>query len=146
MGSLPSTRPNFLVIVADDLSFSDCGCYSSEISTPNIDRLASEDRGIRFTEFHVAAACQINSRDYQELTCSQGMSGKRHLGLKPEHHPKKRGFKKSLALLPGCANHFAYEPEYQDSKSEPVKFFEIAAQALCAEDGRILAESELGQD
>ena len=57
MGSIPAKRPNFLVIVADDLGFSDCGCYGSEISTPNIDRLASETGGIRFTEFHVAAAC-----------------------------------------------------------------------------------------
>lgn len=34
------------------------------------------------------------------------MSGKWHLGLRPEHHPIKRGFKKSFALLPGCANHY----------------------------------------
>jgi len=34
------------------------------------------------------------------------MSGKWHLGLRPEHHPINRGFKKSFALLPGCANHY----------------------------------------
>jgi arylsulfatase len=34
------------------------------------------------------------------------MSGKWHLGVKPEHHPLQRGFKKSFALLPGCANHY----------------------------------------
>lgn len=48
-------RPNFLVIVADDLGYSDLGCYGSEISTPNLDRLAQH--GIRMTNFHTAAAC-----------------------------------------------------------------------------------------
>ena len=48
-------RPNFLVIVADDLGFSDIGCFGSEIKTPNIDRLGVN--GIRHTGFHSAAAC-----------------------------------------------------------------------------------------
>ena len=48
-------RPNFLVIVADDLGFSDVSCFGGEIRTPNIDKLASN--GIRFTDFHAAAAC-----------------------------------------------------------------------------------------
>ncbi|THY05058.1 alkaline phosphatase-like protein [Aureobasidium pullulans] len=50
------SRPNFLVIVADDLGFSDVGAFGSEIKTPNIDRLAY-DGGLRFTDFHAAAAC-----------------------------------------------------------------------------------------
>ena len=49
-------RPNFLVIVADDLGFSDIDCYGGEIRTPNIDRLAHAG-GLRFTDFHAAAAC-----------------------------------------------------------------------------------------
>jgi arylsulfatase A-like enzyme len=49
------TRPNFLVIVADDLGFSDIGAFGSEISTPNLDRLAYA--GIRLTDFHSAPAC-----------------------------------------------------------------------------------------
>lgn len=48
-------RPNFLVIVADDLGFSDLGAFGGEIHTPNLDRLAN--RGIRFTDFHSAPAC-----------------------------------------------------------------------------------------
>ncbi|KAJ5212493.1 arylsulfatase [Penicillium cinerascens] len=48
-------RPNFLIIVADDLGFSDVGCFGSEIRTPNIDKLASQ--GVRCTGFHAAAAC-----------------------------------------------------------------------------------------
>ena len=48
-------RPNFLVIVADDLGFSDIGAFGGEINTPNLDRLAYA--GIRFTDFHAAPAC-----------------------------------------------------------------------------------------
>ena len=48
-------RPNFLIIVADDLGFSDIGAFGGEINTPSLDSLA--DDGIRFTDFHSAAAC-----------------------------------------------------------------------------------------
>lgn len=151
MGSQKDTRPNFLVIVADDLGFSDLGCYGSEITTPHIDSLASQQGSLRFTQFHVAAACSptrsmlMTGTDHHiaglgqlhefvrsspahqgqpghegylhervvalpELLSDGGyftvMSGKWHLGLQKQHLPIKRGFKKSLALLPGCANHY----------------------------------------
>ena len=48
-------RPNFLVIVADDLGFSDIGAFGGEINTPNLDRLAYA--GCRLTDFHSAPAC-----------------------------------------------------------------------------------------
>jgi arylsulfatase len=48
-------QPNFVVIVADDLGFSDLGSYGGEIRTPNLDRLAKN--GMRFTEFYVGATC-----------------------------------------------------------------------------------------
>ena len=48
-------RPNFLVILADDLGYSDLGCYGSEIATPNLDRLATD--GLRFTQFYNTARC-----------------------------------------------------------------------------------------
>lgn len=48
-------RPNFLVIVADDLGFSDLGSFGSEIKTPYLDALARD--GIRFTDFHASSAC-----------------------------------------------------------------------------------------
>lgn len=50
-----SKRPNFLIIVADDLGFSDVGAFGGEIRTPNLDSLAQD--GLRFTDFHSAAAC-----------------------------------------------------------------------------------------
>lgn len=49
------TRPNIVVLVADDWGFSDPGAYGSEIATPNLDELAR--RGARFANFHVAASC-----------------------------------------------------------------------------------------
>ncbi len=48
-------RPNVVVILADDMGFSDIGCYGSEIATPNIDRLAAG--GLRFTQFYNTARC-----------------------------------------------------------------------------------------
>ncbi len=48
-------KPNVLIIVADDMGFSDAGCYGSEIKTPNLDHLAST--GLRFTQFYNTARC-----------------------------------------------------------------------------------------
>jgi arylsulfatase len=52
----PSTqRPNIVLIMADDLGFSDIGPYGGEIHTPNLDRLAAD--GLRFTQFYNTARC-----------------------------------------------------------------------------------------
>ncbi|THU85660.1 alkaline phosphatase-like protein [Dendrothele bispora CBS 962.96] len=157
-------KPNFLLIVADDLGFSDIGCFGSEIQTPNLDKLAQS--GIRMTDFHTAAACSptramllsgtdnhiagigcmseqkehdlkrwdapghegflnyrvaalpevLQDNNYHTL-----LSGKWHLGLKPDFTPDKRGFDRSFALLPGCSNHYGWEPQLQDGM---IKFFE----------------------
>ena len=48
-------RPNIVLILADDLGYSDIGAYGSEIETPNLDRLA--DNGIRFTQMHNTSKC-----------------------------------------------------------------------------------------
>jgi arylsulfatase len=50
-----SDRPNILLIMADDLGYSDLGCYGGEINTPNLDALA--DNGLRFTQFYNTARC-----------------------------------------------------------------------------------------
>ncbi len=54
-GAGPAEKPNILVILADDLGFSDIGCYGAEIQTPNIDALANN--GIRFTQFYNTSRC-----------------------------------------------------------------------------------------
>ncbi len=48
-------KPNVLVILTDDLGYSDLGCYGSEIETPNLDRLAAN--GLRFSQFYNTAKC-----------------------------------------------------------------------------------------
>lgn len=181
-------RPNFLVIVADDLGFSDVGCFGSEIRTPNIDRIAQD--GVRFTDFHAAAACSptramimtgtdhhiaglgnliewtnisgqngpkgsqmstapqrgmpgyegyLNERvaALPELLRDAGyhtlMAGKWHLGLTPERSPHQRGFDRSLAHLPACSNHYAFEPQLQGADETPT-FLEASYIALHMED------------
>ena len=47
--------PNIILILVDDMGYSDLGCFGSEIATPNIDQLAN--RGIRFTQFYNSARC-----------------------------------------------------------------------------------------
>jgi arylsulfatase A-like enzyme len=48
-------KPNIIIIMADDMGFSDIGCYGGEIQTPNLDRLAAH--GLRFTQFYNTARC-----------------------------------------------------------------------------------------
>src|SRR5947207_8324652 len=48
-------RPNILVILTDDMGYSDLGCYGGEIRTPNLDALAAG--GLRFTQFYNTARC-----------------------------------------------------------------------------------------
>src|SRR5688572_8250220 len=51
----PATRPDIVVILADDMGFSDLGCYGGEIRTPNLDALAAG--GLRFSQFYNNARC-----------------------------------------------------------------------------------------
>ena len=53
-------RPNILLILADDLGWSDIGCYGGEIRTPNLDALAAG--GLRFTQFYNCAAAVRRAR------------------------------------------------------------------------------------
>ena len=57
--SIPSLKaaekPNFLLVMVDDMGWTDIGCFGSEIETPNIDALAK--RGVQFSDFHVSVSC-----------------------------------------------------------------------------------------
>ncbi len=53
--SLADERPNIVLIIADDVGFSDIGAFGSEIRTPNLDALANE--GVRLTNYHAAPTC-----------------------------------------------------------------------------------------
>jgi arylsulfatase len=54
-GTPDQQSPNILLIMVDDLGYSDLGCYGGEIQTPNIDKLA--EQGLRFTQFYNTAKC-----------------------------------------------------------------------------------------
>lgn len=72
-----SSKPNFLVILADDMGYSDAGCYGGDIDTPNIDSLAAG--GLRFTQGYSTARCgpsrsSILTGYYAQQTASDVMT------------------------------------------------------------------------
>jgi len=117
-------RPNLLVILADDLGFSDIGCYGSEIATPNLDKLAAG--GVRFTQFYNTAKCHssrvslLSGRwcrqagdgsmhravTIPEILSSAGyftaMVGKWHL----DQQPTDFGFQRYFGHLSGATNYY----------------------------------------
>lgn len=166
--------PNFLVIVADDLGWSDIGAFGSEIATPNLDRLALN--GLRLTGFHTAPTCsptrsmllsgtdnhlaglgnmaELTAPNQKDKAGYEGylrpevaslaerfaaggyrtlISGKWHLGLKPEQDPHARGFQYSYALLQGASNHFGL-----DQATDPAKG------SVYTRDGKVLPALEAG--
>lgn len=55
MNQNDNSRPNIVLILNDDMGYSDLGCYGGEVDTPNLDRLAAN--GLRFTQFYNTARC-----------------------------------------------------------------------------------------
>jgi len=128
---LPPNSPNFLVISADDLDYSEIGCYGGEIPTPNIDQLAKE--GILYTNFHTAKedaktramlltgtsqalVPTTNELQKEAATISQLlkdvgyrtlMSGKWNLGKNRVDSPIEKGFDQSFALMEERCNHLS---------------------------------------
>ena len=131
---VPPPRPNIVLIMADDLGFSDLGCYGGEIDTPNLDRLASE--GLQFTQFYNSGVCRLtraclltglhprradrgrllhdNMVTLAEVAQSAGyrtsLTGKWHFPVtKPTDKnrlPTRRGFDAYYGLAAGCCNYF----------------------------------------
>ena len=85
-------RPNFLIILADDMGYSDAGSYGGEIATPNLDSLATG--GLRFTDFYNTARCwptrgALLTGYYPQQIRRDGMPGVDHRsfggrGVRPE--------------------------------------------------------------
>jgi len=86
--SATKKRPNIVLIMADDMGFSDLGCYGSEIATPNLDSLAR--KGIRFTHFYNTARC-CPSRASLLTGLYSHQAGVGHM-IKDDHLPGYRGF------------------------------------------------------
>jgi len=127
--TLAGSRPNVVVILCDDLGFSDIGCYGGEIRTPNLDSMAAE--GLRFTQFYNNAVCvttrasmitglyprqkkggllranMVTLGDAMKAAGYQtGYIGKWHLGDAAPKRPVDRGFERYYGLLSGCCNFF----------------------------------------
>ena len=88
-------RPNIIVILADDMGFSDIGCYGSEIPTPRLDALAAQ--GVRFTQFYNSPRCSPTRAALLTGLYAQ-QAGMGWLDNKVE--PQSRGFHGKL--LPRC--------------------------------------------
>lgn len=116
-------RPNIIVVLVDDMGFSDLSCYGGEIKTPNIDRLGQN--GIRFKQFYNTAKCsptraclltgfypqQAGAGIQHGITMGQAMQtagyvtmavGKWHLDGSPEN----RGFDRAFGHITGSTHYF----------------------------------------
>lgn len=126
---LPPNSPNFLLIMADDLDYSEIGCYGGEIPTPNIDQLAKE--GVLYTNFYAskedaltramlltgtsqALVPTTNELQKEAITISEllkaagyrtAMSGKWNLGTNRVDAPIEKGFDQSFVLMDEKSNH-----------------------------------------
>lgn len=124
-------RPNVLVMMVDDLGFSDLGCYGSEIETPNLDRLAAD--GVRFSQFYNTAKCHSSrvsllTGQYcmaagdtslshgltsAEILSANGyftaMTGKWHL----KQQPTDFGFTRYFGHLSGACNYFTGDQSFR---------------------------------
>ncbi|MCC9601606.1 arylsulfatase [Stieleria sp. JC731] len=133
-------RPNILLIMCDDMGWSDIGCYGGEIETPNIDRLAKG--GMRFRTFYNNAKCEhtraslLTGRWWHHVGASATvhyaaetfgermrdagyqtlMTGKWHAG----QTPFQRGFEHHYGLTDGCCN-FWNPGHARPDEPEPAK-------------------------
>jgi arylsulfatase A-like enzyme len=123
-------KPNIVIILADDLGYSDFGCYGGEIDTPNIDRLAQG--GLRFSSYYSETKCNpsrqqlltgkyslraYNGRDATIAEClakggySRYMAGKwdmvADIAGDSRKTPQARGFEHFFGTPMGCGSYFA---------------------------------------
>ena len=118
------SRPNFILIMVDDMGYSDIGCYGGEVKTPNIDKLANN--GLRFTQFYNTAKChttraELLTGNYAYSIGDNNMEHGATFGevLRPIGYrtlisgkwhqtplPTTRGFDRYYGLADGCSNFF----------------------------------------
>ncbi len=149
-------RPNIVVIMADDMGFSDIGCYGGEIATPNLDRMAAE--GLRFTQFYNNAKCSptraslltglysqqcgvhngpVIMRNCTTIAEVLGAAGYRAYMAGKWHSaelPTDRGFERYYGLADGCCNFFN-PGEQRDGEAAPA---EKNYPRRWSEDGKIM--------
>jgi arylsulfatase A-like enzyme len=169
----PSARPNILLIVADDLGWSDVGCYNGFAQTPVMDQLVKS--GVELDQHYVQPVCTptrtalmsgrypgrfgpqalapsnlrampLGTETLASMLKSQGyrthLSGKWHLGARPEWIPNAYGFDTSYGTLTGAADPWTHkyrkDNPYEDTWHRDGKLFHeegnatelVAAEAL----------------
>jgi arylsulfatase A-like enzyme len=124
-------RPNIVLILADDMGFSDLGCYGGEIETPNLNRLAAE--GLRFSQFYNCAKCAptrtsiLTGLYHQQTDVKEAKNcvtiaevlhragyttlaaGKWHVGSTP----LDRGFDRYFGMLGGSCSYFVPDETFR---------------------------------
>ncbi|MEC9092147.1 MAG: arylsulfatase [Planctomycetota bacterium] len=144
-------KPNVLLMMVDDLGFSDIGCFGGEIQTPNLDRLAKN--GVRMTQFYNCAKCEttratlLSGRYYPEvgnqklencITLAEGMklggyrtimTGKWHL----QDDPIARGFEQYFGHLSGATNFFIGDDTFRLGQQK----FEVPKQGFYTTDANV---------
>lgn len=118
------SKPNFILIMVDDMGYSDIGCYGGEVDTPNIDMLAAN--GLRFKQFYNTAKChttraELLTGNYAYHIGDHNMQYGATFGevLRPAGYrtliagkwhqrplPTSRGFDRYYGLADGCCNFF----------------------------------------
>ncbi len=136
VSSVAAKPLNVVLVLVDDVGYSDFGCFGGEISTPNIDRLARE--GMRFTSFYVNPTCNptrysihtgrypVSGRSLRKVVniaeafraagYHTSLSGKWDLG---RHAPERAidcGYMEFFGLIEGCSNYF--DPAIRDPEFE----------------------------
>ena len=129
--SFAQERPNIVILMADDVGYSDIGCFGGEIKTPHLDSLA--EGGLRFTNFYSENMCWVSrasllTGSYHKASLNKGgihaaavtlpealkplnykayITGKWHLGGKAFPSPLDRGFDHFYGIPGGASSFFA---------------------------------------
>jgi arylsulfatase len=139
----PPIKPNIVLILADDLGWSDIGMYGSEVETPHLDWLAAN--GVRFTQMYNTSKCNPSRAALMtglyaqqvgyEATYTQPLknaatlgevlklAGYRTLWAGKHHgadHPMDRGFDRYFGLMEGASNHFNPGPK-RENEPQPAQ-------------------------
>ena len=157
--SQPSTyrsNPNIVILMVDDMGYSDLGCYGGEIETPNLDKLA--EGGLRFTQFYNAAKCHTTRAELltgnyafsigdtdmeygatfgevlQAIGYKTYISGKWH----QNPLPKTRGFDHYYGLADGCSNYFNPGTEPRMNEGLPGRKYQDRLRRWVIEDRTIM--------
>ena len=145
-------KPNILIILADDLGYSDIGCYGGEINTPNIDRLAAG--GVKFAQMYNTAKCSpsrasmLTGLYYQRTNADYGNAATMGEVLRPagyntfwagkqhaKFNPVTRGFDRYYGMIGGCENHF--NPGFAAAPGQPVPAHKIAGNKWSLDDKNV---------